>query len=229
MVETKFAVVLETHKKWKNSQVCTQNHTHTHTHTECISEGTHSRVLQEVIDEFRKGLLGRGSPVWVRLHLHIHPWAPSACTHRSHWLRSTPSLSLFLSFTHTHTHAHTHTNMVLYSFRHVILLLSGCLLYNAFHSPSHSSSVGETGGGGLRVKVSRASRTCWHFLVPEPGYHDGPAWGCFWQQPLRQIIEEQMKTNDMIAERVSAVNPLSRWFPFKAIDQLYNLSSWPGN
>lgn len=59
--------------------------------------------------------------------------------------------------------------------------------------------------------------------------HSGPAWGCFWQQLLQQIIEQQMKTNDMIAVRVPAVNPLSRWFPFKAIDQLYNLSSWPGN
>lgn len=56
-----------------------------------------------------------------------------------------------------------------------------------------------------------------------------PAWGCLWQQPLQQIIEQQMKTNDMIAERVPAVNLPARWFTFKAIDQLYNLSSWPGN
>lgn len=59
--------------------------------------------------------------------------------------------------------------------------------------------------------------------------HWKPAWGCFWQQPLQQIIEQQMKTNDMIAVRVPAVNLLSRWFPFKAIDQLHNLSSRPGN
>lgn len=45
---------------------------------------------------------------------------------------------------------------------------------------------------------------------------------------LQQIIEQQMKTNDMIAERVPAVNLLSGWFPFKAIDQLYHLSIWPG-
>lgn len=49
-------------------------------------------ALQQVIDEFRKGLLGSGSPVWVRPHRHIQAWAPSACTHKSH----------------THTPPHTH-------------------------------------------------------------------------------------------------------------------------
>lgn len=48
---------------------------------------THSyvRALQDVIDEFRKGLLGRGSQVWIRLHLHsfrhgLHLHALSAHT-----------------------------------------------------------------------------------------------------------------------------------------------------
>lgn len=94
------------------------------------------------------------------------------------------------------------------------------------------SEWGEAEGGGTESRWGGASRARWRSvlsLVLGSVCHCGPAWGCFWQQPLQQIIEQQMKTNDMIAVRVPAVNPLSRWFPFKAIDQLYNLSSWPGN
>lgn len=72
-----------------------------------------------MINEFRKGLSGRGSPVWVRLHLHIHPWAPSACTQRSHSLKPLITLP-----PNTHTQSHTHFNMWKCSSRAVYRLMS---------------------------------------------------------------------------------------------------------
>lgn len=115
---------------------------------------------------------------------------------------------------HTHTHSHTHFNMWHGSFHAVYYIMS-------FFPPAAE-------GQGEQSESGTAAQRALHSFGLRVS-HCGPAWGCFWQQPLQQIIEQQMKTNDMIAERVPAVNPLSRWFPFKGIDQLYNLSSWPGN
>lgn len=94
---------------------------------------THRYVcaLQQLIDEFRKGLLGRGSPVWVRPHRHIQAWAPSACTHKSH----TPSPP-------PHTHSFTRFNMWYCSFHAVYYIMS------FFSSSSRVSRWAERVGHG---------------------------------------------------------------------------------
>lgn len=104
---------------------------HSHQHINVHTRGRNN-VLQQVIDDFRKGLLGRGSPVWVKLHWHIQEWAPSACTHKSH--------------------SHTHGNTLLYSLRHVILFLSCCLLYNVFPLAAVTVSGRRGGGAGRRAQ-----------------------------------------------------------------------------
>lgn len=177
--------------------------------------------LREVIDDFRKGLSGTGSPVWVRLHQHVQPRAPSACT-----------LAPLIPHRHRH-HPHTHTCRKLVLNCHVILFISRCLHYSVF-PPAAVRVNGEAGedvrrvaavvagvgrvlawgqGEGTQRRGHRDQRVlgffCGFFFLciffPRPfrrrWWHCGPAWGRFWQRPLRQIIERQMKTNDMIAER----------------------------
>lgn len=100
---------------------------------------------QEVIDEFRKGLSGTGSPVWVRLHQHVQPWAPSACTLTP--LIPPPPTSTSTSTTHTHTH--TRRKLVLNC--HVILFISRCLHYSVF-PPAAVRVNGEAGEDVRRVE-----------------------------------------------------------------------------
>lgn len=112
-------------------------YTHVDTHS-------HRSVLQEVIDDFRKGLLGRGSPVWVRPHPHIQAWAPSACTHKSHTLVSPPPN------THTGIHSYTHFDMWYYSSHAVYYIMSFLCCQTA------AVWVRKAGRGGARSQGVRS-------------------------------------------------------------------------